>query len=118
MAASAPTTDLLDLKLLPAWGTEAPGAKDYSHFEGEGVEAQPRREKPHGRTRRTGHAPDRKKNRQGSDSWHPRSRERDQPPRQSPRLPSVTVRFLPHAPSLENVIAQMKSTPIAYSVFA
>jgi hypothetical protein len=30
----------------------------------------------------------------------------------------VSVRFLPHAPALENVVTQIRSNPIAYSVFA
>src|SRR5205814_10008961 len=31
---------------------------------------------------------------------------------------AVTVRFLPHQKAFESVIAQIKSAPIAYSVFA
>ncbi len=30
----------------------------------------------------------------------------------------ITVRFLPHQPALENVIAQIKANPVAYSIFA
>jgi hypothetical protein len=30
----------------------------------------------------------------------------------------VSVRFLPHTPALENVVAQIRSNPVAYSVFA
>ena len=38
--------------------------------------------------------------------------------RPAPPLPAVTVRFLPQPPALENVIAQIKSGSVAYSVFA
>src|SRR6059036_1481658 len=34
------------------------------------------------------------------------------------RTPSITVRFLPYSPAFENVVAQIKSGSVAYSLFA
>ena len=45
-----------------------------------------------------------------------RQRERRQPEAVAPV--AVTVRFLPHPRAFESVVAQIKSGPVAYSVFA
>ncbi|MEY2499518.1 MAG: hypothetical protein QOD12_3074 [Verrucomicrobiota bacterium] len=123
--------DLLDLKLLPAWVNEPARPNDYANFEGE-EEHSPRR---------GGGGPNRDRDRRGPrprDKSGPRSRddrprrprpERSEGPRpndrhrererQEPIKPiAVTVRFLPHAPALHNVIAQIKEGSVAYSVFA
>src|SRR6266542_6996892 len=34
------------------------------------------------------------------------------------RMPPVTIRFLPYSPAFENVVAQIKSGSVAYSLFA
>lgn len=126
MSAPAPETDLLDLKLLPSWVKESPEARDYSNFEGEDADAPPRRgPRPHDRPRRNDRpsGPPRsggreQKNRR-PDQRGPRLPERpreERPPLVAP--PAVAVRFLPHAASLDNVIAQIKSGSVAYSVFA
>jgi len=64
------------------------------------------------------------------DGLRPRSGARDVRPRgaknrhrpnrhpQFARTPSVTVRFLPYSPVFENVVAQIKSGSVAYSLFA
>jgi hypothetical protein len=47
-------------------------------------------------------------------------RERDERSERPPQAPpiAVTVRFIPHAPAFNSVIAQIKSGSVAYSVFA
>ena len=125
--------DLLDLKLLPAWVNEPARPNDYANFEGE-EEQSPRR---------SGGGPNRNRDRdrrapRARDKGGPRSRddrprrprpERSEGPRENDRHRerereepikpiAVTVRFLPHAPALHNVIAQIKEGSVAYSVFA
>src|SRR5476651_719553 len=125
--------DLLDLKLLPAWVNEPARPNDYANFEGE-EEQSPRR---------SGGGPNRTRDRdrrapRARDKGGPRSRddrprrprpERSEGPRENDRHRerereepikpiAVTVRFLPHAPALHNVIAQIKEGSVAYSVFA
>ena len=132
---ASPTTneDLLDLKMLPAWANEPARANDYADFEGEDADAGQRRsDRPRSRNRdrdqRGPRKPDRRDERPKRDGRGPRSRpdgaRREGDP-QRERRPEVqleplaaTVRFLPHARGFENVIAQIKSSPIAYSVFA
>jgi len=137
--------DLLDLKLLPAWVKEPGGARDYEHYTGEeesgGQKATqgPLHSKPKRRTssvqRRTQNGkildgPERKK--VGRDSerlrgQRHRARSRrhggEGRPRSSEhvpvtRMPPVTIRFLPYSPAFENVVAQIKSGSVAYSLFA
>ena len=122
MSASDEPADLLDLKLLPAWVKEPVSTIDYSTFEGEEVEAMGRGD------RRPRRAPDRKRNapKSGGRNREERPARRDHAPRgREPRReeapvarPNVAIAFLPHAPSLTNVIAQIKSGTVAYSVYA
>jgi hypothetical protein len=122
MSASDAPADLLDLKLLPAWVKEPAGVNDYSTFEGEEIDAFGRDE------RRPRRAPDRKRSgpRSGGRDRHEKPARRDHAPRdREPRReeapiarPHVAITFLPHAPSLANVIAQIKSGTISYSVYA
>ncbi len=129
MSSSDPSSELLDLKLLPAWVKETATARDYSNFEGEEAEPRGRRgdfnrdrprrtERPRGREQRGGdrdkRRPDRRRPEQGHGRAAPREREE---PAQAP-LPPITLRFVPHPPPLENVIAQIKSGTAAYSVYA
>jgi len=135
---SAPTTptDLLDLKLMPAWVNEPAGGTDYSEYTGEegaapfnrerrppqrGREGAPRGPRPQGRR-------DDRKPREQRDQRRPGPRpegRRDEAPRH-PReqreapapLPQVSVRFLPHGGAFESVVNQIKSGSVTYSVFA
>ena len=136
------TVDLLDLKLLPAWVKEPAEAKSYAHYTGEeetGLRKArhgPQRGKPKRRTpinreqasniqRQTRKAdrPHREasRNKTGSTTrrWHGATH-RPSPNRDAPvmRMPPVTIRFLPYLPAFENVVAQIQSGSVAYSLFA
>jgi len=137
--------DLLDLKLLPAWVKQPDEPRRYERYTGEeesgGQKATqgPPHGKPKRRTssvqRRTQNGkildgPERKK--VGRDSerlrgQRHRARSRrhggEGRPRSSEhvpvtRMPPVTIRFLPYSPAFENVVAQIKSGSVAYSLFA
>jgi hypothetical protein len=132
MPAPTPTEDLLDLRLLPAWANEPARSNDYADFEGEEAEPSGRRpDRPRNRDRdrdrRGPRKPDRRKERGDRDRRGPRPGDsrRDQTGDARERRPeinveplAVTIRFLPRPKAFENVIAQIKSAPIAYSVFA
>ncbi len=122
MSASDASPDLLDLKLLPAWVKEPASSSDYSNFEGEEIgtfdrgDRRPRRVPE--RRRNIPKSGDRKRNEKPARRDHaPRGREprREQAPA---ARPNVTIEFLPHAPSLANVIVQIKAGTVAYSVYA
>jgi len=135
MASPAPTDDLLDLRMLPAWANEAARPNEYADFEGD--ETDPSRQRPDRPRRPQRDRPDRDRRRPGSDrsdrsnkerrdnrSRPPRDPRRDHGPQRAPRPEmapeplAVTVRFLPHQRAFENVIAQIKSSSVAYSVFS
>ncbi len=133
--------DLLDLKLLPAWLKESDPKNHYEHYAGgeeigenrvhrhanrhqdrrfrsrqrrddkQGARSKPARQ-PEKRTprRQTGERRlfDRNKNR--------RSPERLAQPASTP--PEISICFLPRQTVLENVVAQIKSGSVAYSLFA
>src|SRR5947199_7711186 len=129
------TVDLLDLKLLPAWVKEPAEARSYAHYSGEEDTGRrkaghgPQRGKPKRRTsniqRQTRKAdrPHREasRNKTGTTTrrWHG-AKHRPSPNRDAPvmRMPPVTIRFLPYLPAFENVVAQIKSGSVAYSLFA
>src|SRR5437762_7009269 len=129
------TVDLLDLKLLPAWVKEPAEARSYAHYSGEEDTGRrkaghgPQRGKPKRRTsniqRQTRKAdrPHREasRNKTGTTTrrWHG-AKHRPSPNRDAPvmRTPSVTMRFLPYLPAFENVVAQIQSGSVAYSLFA
>jgi hypothetical protein len=144
---SSPTTteELLDLKLLPAWVNEPVRPDEYSHYQGEDERSYERggqrpnrgggdreRRGPRSRDARGPQSRDAR----GPQSRDPRSRgprpdrpggarpggprrERDERSERPPAPPiAVTVRFIPHAPAFNSVIAQIKSGSVAYSVFA
>ena len=136
MGSPTTTEDLLDLKLLPAWVNEPARPNDYANFEGEDPSASERRSGPPRDRNR-----DRDRDRRAPQSRDPRARQsRDQRPRRPQpdgarrerpdgaqrerRQPeaiqpvAVTVRFLPQSRAFESVVAQIKSGPVAYSVFA
>src|SRR4051812_544492 len=135
MASPTPTEDLLDLKMLPAWASEPARQHNYADFESEDADARPRR--PDGRQNRDrdrdrrSPRPPRDRSDRGpqrddrSRRPRPEGNRRDRPmdrrreePREVAEPLSVTVRFLPHQRAFENVIAQIKSGSVAYSVFA
>jgi hypothetical protein len=134
MAQPTTTEDLLDLKMLPAWANEPARPNDYADFEGEDADAGQRRsDRPRSRERerdrRGPRKPDRRDDRPKRDGRGPHSRpdggRRDHGPQREhrreeapPQPLAVNVRFLPHARAFENVIAQIKLSPVAYSVFA
>src|SRR5437016_2251160 len=145
---SSPTTpeDLLDLKLLPAWVNEPARPNDYANYEGEDPgsdERGGRRPPAHSRDRdRRGPQSRESRGPQSRESRGPQSREQrsrgPRPDRRGPTPPeknhrgredsrerpppvqpiAVAVRFIPHPPALNSVIAQIKSGSVAYSVFA
>jgi hypothetical protein len=133
MAQPTLSEDLLDLKMLPAWVNEPARPNDYADFEGEAPGASERRSGPprnRDRDRRGPKARD-PRARQPRDERSPRcprpddgrrdrdgGAQRERPPREMPAPVSVTVRFLPQQRAFDNVIAQIKSGPVAYSVFA
>ena len=119
MSAPSPSMDLLDLKFLPAWVKEPSTPNEYADFAGEEPERPPRRDDraPRRRDKPPRRGPrEVKKPGRGERSFRRDTRPREE--QRPPPLPAVTVRFLPHEPSLENVIAQIKSGSFAYSLFA
>src|SRR6267378_3002532 len=132
--------DLLDLKLLPAWVKEPVEAKRYADVEGEHDYERPARHRGGAPTRRGRRSPlSSDKSRAGVQrpitkaSRHVVGRDRrahrQQDRRESSRreagsevsrpvLPEVTIRFLPYSAPFENVVAQIKSGSVAYSLYA
>src|ERR1700746_56525 len=137
--------DLLDLKLLPAWVKEPVEANRDADVEGEhGLErpARHHRAAPTHRGRRStldsGRSrggvqlpitkpgkhearrrrfePDRHSARRGG---APEDRPRGEEHSSVTRTPlQITIRFLPYSPAFENVVAQIKSGSVAYSLYA
>jgi hypothetical protein len=120
--------DLLDLKLLPAWVKESADTKQYEHHQGEDQRERSRGHRDGDRSfRKPRPARTVDKKRDGGQlarpprpqDRHRQARPGQDRPRPQPIKPlDVDVRFLPHASALENVIAQIKSGSVAYSVFA
>jgi hypothetical protein len=129
MPAPAPSEDLLDLRMLPSWANEPSRPNEYANFEGDDFD--PSRERPdrprrRDRDRQDRRGPDRSKERPNRDSRSrpPRDSRPDRRPQRAPRPEiapeplEVAIRFLPHQRSFESVVAQIKSSSVAYSVFA
>jgi len=131
--------DLLDLKLLPAWLKEPADAKQYQDYQGEEGEGRRRGERDQDRRfrkpksqrsfakKRETDKPERPRGPQDRDRRDRAPRDRDGRKRPSQDRPAATpppkpleiaIRFVPHAPALENVTAQIKSGSVAYSLFA
>ena len=134
------SVDLLDLKLLPAWVKEPGATNHYDHYTGEEASAERRsrdrgsRQKDRtfgsrerrGHTQRPGSTPDRRqrggmpkkegdKRRDSDRAKNHRSPERVA---QAPPMPfEGTIHFLPRPNVFENVVAQIKSGSVAYSLF-
>src|SRR6266702_3194245 len=130
------TADLLDLKLLPAWVKEPGGARDYEHYKGEeesGIPKKGQGRPQHRKTKRRtcniqrptskgdrGQREGLRKKTGGSDRRSNGDKNRRSLNRHVPitQTPQVTIRFLPYPPAFENVVAQIKSGSVAYSLFA
>ena len=139
--------DFLDLKLLPAWVKEPAEARNYEHYTGEEEGRGPRgrqhspRDKRDGGGKRRGEHPTRRRmdsprrtsaadkekqgglrKKTGGHEYRPHeakdrlSQDRHAPVTGSPL--EITIRFLPYSPAFENVVAQIKSGSVAYSLFA
>jgi hypothetical protein len=134
---SAPVepSDLLDLKLLPAWVKEPAGAGNYEHYTGEDERRDVREQRDRRGKRPTSKAQRPTSNRRGMDprgfkkvggdrrAYRPQDRT-ESPRREArseiarPALPEVTIRFLPYSAPFENVVAQIRSGSVAYSLYA
>src|ERR1700722_15950792 len=133
--------DLVELKMLPAWANEPVPADRYAHIDG-GERGERKHERP-GRERPPRKGPTFKKRLPGreprpgekaNERFGQPKRNQDQPGaknrtdfagnrenRPSPVeqvLPKIEVRFLPRAPVIENIVAQIKEDNFAYSLFA
>jgi hypothetical protein len=134
------SVDLLDLKLLPAWVKEPGATNPYDHYTG--VEAPTelrgrdrggrnkdrafRSGERRGQTRRPGSKPDRPHGgrtpkaegarRRDSDRANDR-RSSDRVAQAPPKPFEGTIHFLPRQNVFENVVAQIKSGSVAYSLF-
>src|SRR6476659_10711296 len=131
--------DLLDLKFLPAWVKEPGATNDYDHYTAEETSTDLRSRDRVGRHRdrssparkrrvpiqRPGSKPDRRHGRTAAPK-DTRRRDSDRtknrrPPDRAPQPPPKpfegTLRFLPRQNVFENVVAQIKSGSVAYSLF-
>ena len=132
--------DLLDLKFLPAWVKDPGATNHYQHYTPE-AEPTPRSQGRDGRhkdrrsrsTQRRGDkqrgksAPDRRREERMPKSRadgrrHPDGGKNRRLPERvaqaAPKPPEITIRFLPRQSVFENVVAQIKSGTVAYSLFA
>ena len=136
--------ELVDLKMLPAWVSEPASAERYAQHEGQDRRERDGRDRRDGRERkRKRPMPNRGKSglhratskseegdRHRDRRARPPRRRQDQrrfrnlqsgsdhrPPVERP-LPPIAVKFLPRVSAFENVVAQIKSGSVAYSLFA
>ena len=139
--------ELVDLKMLPSWVSEPPPAERFAEHQGEDQHDRrsrdrrprdkrrpdrqgPRREfgrapgqgKPSGRPHSQERRPDRGHNRsprgRGGDRRHGQSRQEDHRRPIDKPLPPIAVKFSPRAAAFENVVKQIESGAVAYSLFA
>ena len=139
-APPAEPADLLDLKLLPSWVKEASPTKHYDHYTAEEAPTELRsrdrggRQKDgtfrsrerRGQTQQPRSQPDRRQRgrmpkkggagRRDSDRTRDR-RSSDRVAQVAPKTFEGTIRFLPRQNVFENVVAQIKSGSVAYSLF-
>jgi hypothetical protein len=132
--------DLLDLKLLPAWVKEPGATKHYDHYAAEEAPAELRGRDQRGRHKdRTFRSRERRGQTQQPRS-QPERRDRGRMPKKegarrrdsdrgrdrrssdrvaqaAPKPFEGTIRFLPRQNVFENVVAQIKSGSVAYSLF-
>jgi len=140
MSAPVEATDLLDLKFLPAWVKEPGATNHYDHYTKEESPTELRGGDRDGRHKdrafrsrerrkqiqRSGSKPDRrhrdrmpkKEGARGRDTDRANHRPSSDRVAQAPPKPfEGTIRFLPRQSLLENVVAQIKSGSVAYSLF-
>jgi hypothetical protein len=141
MSSESPlSADLLDLKLLPAWVKEPAERKSYEHYTGEEEGGRRRGRREGGGKRSTlnvqrptfkaGKVDSRQPNKVGRDrrarrgkesgrDRHEQDRHREDRAKVSQRIapPEIAIRFLPRTPVFDNVVAQIKSGSVAYSLF-
>jgi hypothetical protein len=131
--------ELVDLKMLPAWVSEPPPGERYAEHAGEDQRERHGRDRRERRGKRPtpnvqrpalkSEGPRINRERSGSDRFRGKRRDRVQPdsrrkdrqhhrpPVEQP-LPPIAVKFLPRVAAFENVVAQIKSSSVAYSLFA
>jgi hypothetical protein len=120
-------SDLLDLKLLPAWVKEPGPSTSYADYKGEELsERLPERDrrpakrkgKPEGRSSdRLGKPPEQRRGRTDRGKRPQQIRPRPEHPRMPSPPIDVAVRFVPRAAVLQNVVTQVQGDPLAYSLF-
>ena len=132
--------DLVDLKLLPAWVKEPRAANHYDRYAAEEQAAELPRHDRHGKAKdRRFDSSQRRENKRHERSKSDRTQRGKAPKlsdrrfdsdriknRRSPdrhaqaplKRPEITIRFLPRESVFENVVGQIKSSPVAYSLFA
>ena len=132
--------DLVDLKLLPAWVKESHATNHYDHYTAEADTAELPRHDRHGQSkdRRSGFRQRQQRKRHGGPkSDRPQRgkapkvtqgrRHADRIQNRRPHEPhaqptpkpfEITIRFLPRQSVYENVMEQIKSSSVAYSLFA
>jgi len=138
-APSVEPVDLLDLKFLPAWVKEPSAANHYDHYTAEETSADLRsgdrggrhkdrtfrsRER-RGQSQHPGSKPDRhhrgrmpkKGGARHRDSDRDNRRSSDRVARAASKPFEGTIHFLPRQNVFENVVAQIKSGSVAYSLF-
>jgi hypothetical protein len=139
-APPAEPADLLDLKFLPAWVKEPGATNHYDHYTGVEAPAELRSRDRGGRhkdrafrsgerrgqTRHPGSKPDRphrgRMPKTGGARRHDSDRAKNRRPpdrvaQAAPKPFEGTIRFLPRQNVFENVVAQIKSGSVAYSLF-
>src|SRR5215471_2613910 len=132
--------DLLDLRLLPAWVKEPGANKHYDHYTAEEAPAEQRSRDRGGRNKDPTFRSRERRGQLQQPRSHPDRRDRGGRPKKggarrrdsdrardrrssdrSVRAPSKpfegTIRFLPRQNVFENVVAQIKSGSVAYSLF-
>jgi hypothetical protein len=132
--------DLLDLKFLPAWVKEPGATKHYDHYTGEEAHTELRSRDRIGRHKdrsfpsrerrvqpqRPGSRPDRRPRDRTPKAEGTRRHDSDRgknrrPPDRAAQPPPKpfegTIRFLPRQNVFENVVAQINSGSVAYSLF-
>jgi hypothetical protein len=132
--------DLLDLKFLPAWVKEPGATNHYGQYtpeadsevrsrdrggrhkdqrfrsrqrRGDGQGARRKPDKRHHGKMPKSRADGRRNSDRGKNRRSP-----DQLAQTAPKPPEITIRFLPRQSVFENVVAQIKSGSVAYSLFA
>jgi hypothetical protein len=114
-------SDLLDLKLLPAWVKEPAARASYERYGAEDRPEQTRGRRPRRSRGKSPNAESSRRRRERRLQNGPRKSDlRRKEPRApaQPTSPAIAIRFLPNPAVFENVVAQIKSESLAYSLLA